>query len=203
MTPMKGVNRFQLGSNSSPSGDGLAGPFDHAPGMTSSSLAEPRLIDFTASLKSKASGNAGESAAIPVVDLTAADEIDHVSALRKGATKEQTATPATPSTRKASPTTPASQRVPPGQASRLANPTPRKATIAAAPQKPRSALHEIPAIAPQYVPVYVSPDSPVKLRDSKQFCINPPFWKRWPKDQYLALAHYLEGNINLVPFAEQ
>lgn len=98
VTPMKGVNRFQLGSNSSPSGDGLAGPFDHAPGMTSSSLAEPRLIDFTASLKSKASGNAGESAAIPVVDLTAEDEIDHVSALSKGATEEQTATPATPST---------------------------------------------------------------------------------------------------------
>jgi len=203
VTLVKGINRFQLDNHSSPSGEDLTDPFNRAPGTTSPSLVKPRLIDFTADSKPKASGNAGKNTAIPVVDLTDDDEIDHISALNDGATKKQTATPAPPSTRKASPTTPAFQRLPPGQVSRPADPTPNKATTAAAPQKPLSALHKIPAIAPQYVPVYISPDSPVKLRDSKQFCINPPFLNRWPKDQYLALAHYLEENINLVPFAEQ
>jgi hypothetical protein len=164
------------------------------------------LIDFTTSSKSKANGKVGASTAIPVVDLNSdstGDEVDHASAIKSGATKKQAATPAIPSTSEESPTTPVSQRLPSNQDSRPANPTPTAATTAAVPEKALSALQKIPAIAPQYVPVYVSPDSPVKLRDSKQFCINPPFWKRWPKDQYRALAHYLEENIDLLPFAAQ
>lgn len=204
VTLVKGVNRFQLDSNSSPSATELAGPSNLASGKNSPSLVKPRLIDFTASSKSKASEKAGASTTIPVVGLDSdgnEDEIDQVSAMNNGATKKLTATPATPSTQRKPPTTPdnpisASQ-------TRPANPTPFTATAAAAPQQPLSALQKIPAIAPEYVPVYVSPHSPVKLRDSKQFCIKPPFWKRWPKHQYLALANYLEENINLVPFAEQ
>jgi hypothetical protein len=152
---------------------------------------------------SKASSKDRASTAIPVVDLTSdstRDDTDHISAMKNGAIRKQAAALATSSTRKVSSTTPASQRLPSDQTSRPANPTPATAST---PQKPLSDLQKIPAIAPQYVPIYVSPDSPVKLRDSKQFCINPPFWKRWPKDQYLALAHYLQENIDLVPFAEQ
>lgn len=205
VTLVKGVNRFHLDSNSSPSGDGLAYPSNLASGTASPSLVKPKLIDFTASLKSEASSNASASAAtaIGLDSDSTGDGINHISAIDNDATKKQAATLATPFTRKASPTASASQRFPSDQILRPANPTPNKATATAVPQKPLSALQKIPAIAPQYVPVYVSPDSPVKLRDSKQFCINPPFWKRWPKDQYLALAHYLEENINLVPFAEQ
>jgi hypothetical protein len=160
------------------------------------------LIDFNAGSKPKANGKVGRSTAILVVDLdsdSTGDEIDHASATKSGTTKKPTATPATPSASKESPTTPVSQRHQSNEDSRPADPTP----TAAAPQNPLSALHRIPAIAPAYIPVYVSPDSPVKLRDSKQFCIKPPFWKRWPKDQYRALAHSLEENIDLVPFAAQ
>jgi hypothetical protein len=89
------------------------------------------------------------------------------------------------------------------QSSDPANPAPTPATTTTAPQYPLSALLKIPPVAPAYVPIYVSPDSPVKLRDSKQFCIKPPFWKRWPRDQYMALARYLQENVDLVPFAEQ
>ena len=204
-TLVKGVSRFQLDSNSSSSGDGLADPPNLAFGATSPPKVKPRLIDFTASPKSKAPGKAGASAATPInldSDSTGG-EINYQSVIENDVTEMQAGAPATPSTRKTPPTTPASPRLQSNQISRPANPTPNKATTAAAPQKPLSDLEKIPAIAPKYVPVYVSPDSPVKLRDSKQFCINPPFWKRWPKDQYLALAHYLEENINLVPFAEQ
>ncbi|GAB7333558.1 hypothetical protein MBLNU13_g05132t2 [Cladosporium sp. NU13] len=197
VTPVKGVNRFHLDSNSSPSGDGFADPSNLASGTASPSLVKPRLIDFTASLKSEASSNASASAAtaIGLDSDSTGDGINHTSAIDNDATKKQAATLATPFTRKASPTASASQRFPSDQILRPANPTPNKATAAAVPQKPLSALQKILAIAPQYVPVYVSPDSPVKLRDSKQFCINPPFWKRWPKDQYLALAHYPENFV--------
>lgn len=205
VTLVKGVNRFRLDSDSSPNGHGPADPFNLASSTTSHSLVKPRLINSTTSSKSEASRTAGTSAAT-AIDLDSdgtEDAINHSSAIDNNSTKKQAATPATPSTSKASPTTPASRRLPSDRISRPANPTPNKATTTAAPQKPLSALQKIPAIAPQYVPVYVSPDSPVKLRDSKQFCIYPPFWKRWHKDQYLALARYLEENINLVPFAEE
>jgi hypothetical protein len=201
VTLVKGVNRVQLDSHSSPNGVGIVDSFNSESGRSLPPMVKPRLIDFNASSKSKASVKAG-SAVIPVIDLdsdSTGDEIDHASVIKGGATKKQTMTPATPSTSEASPTTPASQRLPSNQDSRLVNPTP---TVAATPSS-LSALHKIPAIAPAYVPVYVSPDSPVKLRDSKQFCIKPPFWKRWPRDQYRALAHYLEENIDLVPFAAQ
>ena len=205
VTLVKGVNRFQLDSSSSSNGHGPTDPFSLASGTTLPSLVKPRLIDFAAGPIPEASSNAGASAAT-AIDLdsnSTGDGVNHVSAIDNDVTKKQAATPVTPSTRKAFPTITASQRLPSDQISGPANPTPDKATADAVPQKPPSALHKIPTIAPQYVPVYVSPDSPVKLRDSKQFCINPPFWKRWPKDQYLALAHYLEENINLVPFAAE
>lgn len=205
VTLVKGVNRFQLHNHSSPSDNGLKDTFDLASSTASPPLVKPRLIDFTARLKTKASDKAGRSTAIPVIDLDSdsnGNEIDHIGAMVDGATQKQTATPATASTHRATPTTVSSQRLPSTQTSRPANPTPITASRAVVPQESLSALHKIPAIAPEYVPVYVSPDSPVKLRDSKQFCIKPPFWKRWSKHQYLALAHYLEENINLVPFAE-
>jgi hypothetical protein len=195
VTLVKGISRFQLDSHSSPSDDGPVDPFSREPD-TSLPPVEPRLIDFKATSKSKASDKAGASTEIPVVDLdsdSTGDEINHDSAMNNSATEKQTVTSATPST-------PASHRLSSNPILRPANPTP---AAAAAPQKSLSTLHKIPAIAPEYVPIYVSPDSPVKLRDSKQFCIKPPFWKRWPKDQYLALAHYLEENIDLVPFAAQ
>lgn len=86
-------------------------------------------------------------------------------------------------------------------------PTPRKdsttATSATTPQKPTSKLHSTPVIAPAYVPEYISTDSHVKLKDPKQFCVHPPFWKRWPAHRYARFATFLQETINLVPFAEQ
>jgi hypothetical protein len=206
VTQVKGVSRIQLASHSSSSGGGVVDSFNSESGTSLPPMVKPRLINFTTSSKSKAFGKTVTSTPIPIVKLdsdSTGDEIDHASAIKSGATKKQIATPATPSTSEESPTTPASRRLPSNQDSRPANPTPTAAITGAAPQNPLSALHKIPAIALAYVPVYVSPDSPVKLRDSKQFCIKPPFWKRWPKDQYRALAHYLEENIDLVPFAAQ
>ncbi|KAM0701604.1 hypothetical protein Q7P35_010512 [Cladosporium inversicolor] len=183
VTLVKGVNRFQLDNDSSPSGGGLVNPFNiyvwH--GFAYSGQPEVDRLHYH-------DGNE--------------DEIDQVSATNNGATKKLTATPATPSTQRKLLTTP-DNPISASQTSRPANPTPYTAITAAAPQQSSSALKKIPAIAPEYVPIYVSLDSPVKLRDSKQFCIKPPFWKRWPKHQYLALARYLEENNNLVPFAEQ
>lgn len=66
-----------------------------------------------------------------------------------------------------------------------------------------SSLANIPAISPRYVPTYVSPDSNTKLRDPKQFCIKPPFWRRWPAARYTRLANHLRENFDPVPFAEQ
>ena len=173
-----GVNRFQLESHSPPAGIELEDPFDV------SHLVGPTLLDFTAATKSVLGSTARTSTAAPVVDLDIAGDSNY-----PGAAPMTSENPL-----------PTSQSI---AISDSADSAPTSATATTAAQYPLSALLKIPPVAPAYVPVYVSPDSPVKLRDSKQFCIHPPFWKRWPKDQYVALARYLQEKIDLVPFAEQ
>ena len=67
--------------------------------------------------------------------------------------------------------------------------------------KPISRLHATPQIAPQYIPKYASPNSPLKLRDPRTFSVSPPFWTRWPKTRYTALATYLQNTIDFSTFA--
>jgi hypothetical protein len=177
-TLIKGVNRFQLESHSPPAGIELEDPFDV------SHLVGPTLLDFTAATKSVLGSTARTSTAAPVVDLDVAGD-----SIYPGAAPMTSENPL-----------PTSQSI---TISDLVDSAPTSATATTAAQYPPSALLKIPPVAPAYVPVYVSPDSPVKLRDSKQFCIHPPFWKRWPMDQYVALARYLQEKIDLVPFAEQ
>jgi hypothetical protein len=175
VTLIKSVSRFQLDSHSPPASVELEDPFDV------SHLVGPTLLDFTADHNTKISANGSD------------------------ANRRQIAAPADPSTSMAAPTTPENPLLtsPSVLALMDPDPAPTPATAADAPQYSLSALLKIPPVAPTYVPIYVSPDSPVKLRDSKQFCMHPPFWKRWPKDQYVALARYLQEKIDLVPFAEQ
>ena len=202
VTLVKGVNRFQIDSQSFPGGVGLVDPFDLTTSTASPPLVKPRLIDFTATSKSQVDSNVGTSTKIPDQDLeivgdSTNDKNNHTSAINTGTTEGRVTTATIPSTLETSSTNPIST------SSGSTTPASASFTAIATPQKSLSTLQKIPAIADAYVPVYVSLESPVKLRDSKQFCINPPFWKRWPKDQYLALARYLQENIDLVPFAEQ
>lgn len=76
------------------------------------------------------------------------------------------------------------------------------ATTTTTPQRSTSKLNQTPVIAPAYVPKYISTDSPVKLKDPKEFCVRPPFWKRWPTSRYVRFATFLQENVDLVPFAE-
>lgn len=54
-----------------------------------------------------------------------------------------------------------------------------------------------------YVSQSSSPKSPVELRDSQQFGIHPPFWRRWKRDQYDRLATFIQQTVDFAPFAEQ
>jgi hypothetical protein len=101
VTLVKGINRVQLDSHSSPSGDGLPDPSKREPETSLPPMVKPRLIDFKATSKSKASSKVGASTVIPVVDLDSDSiegDINHDSAMNNGATEKQTATSATPST---------------------------------------------------------------------------------------------------------
>jgi hypothetical protein len=69
------------------------------------------------------------------------------------------------------------------------------------PTKPVSRLHGIPQIAPQYIPTYAHPDSPLKLNDPRTFSLSPPYWTRWPKTRYTRLATVLQKTIDLSAFA--
>lgn len=70
------------------------------------------------------------------------------------------------------------------------------------PQKPLSDLQKKQAIAPHFITTYVSPTSPVKVRDPQTFSVKPAFWKRWPRDRYLEFATHLAETFDPVPFAE-
>jgi len=173
VTLVKGVNRVQLDSHSSPSGDGLADLFERE-SDTSLPPVKPRFIDFTSTSKPKESSKAGTSTEIPVVDLdsdSTGDEINHDSAMNYGTTEKQTATSHTPST-------PASQRLPADPISRPTNPTP---AAAAAPQSPLSALHKISATHPSTSPSTSLPTLPSSSATQSNSASSRPSGSAGPK----------------------
>jgi hypothetical protein len=170
-------------------------------------LVMPRMINLTTAAKP----NLKSSTSSPVIDLTAVNDDTHnekddgnvLSSGVVGKQTVQTTIPATTSTTAASLMNlpkPFSRSHPAAPAP--ANPS-KPTPAATRPHKPLTTLQKTPAIAPAYVPQYFSSDSPVKLRDAKEFCLRSPFWKRWPRDKYERLASYLQQTVYLTPFAEQ
>jgi hypothetical protein len=211
-TIVKGVDRFQLDSNSSPKAADvdIYDPFvtADASSMALPPLVRPRMINLTTATKSRASSELKSSASIPVIDLTTVHddtyiEKDHSSVPSNAVMEKQTKTTSTANKSSMDLPKPLSRSHPAAPAPPTKSALTTAIATANRPQKPLSTLHSTPAIAPAYVPQYVSSDSPVKLRDAKQFCLRPPFWKRWPRDKYERLATYIQSTIDLTPFAEQ
>jgi hypothetical protein len=211
-TIVKGVDRFRLDSGSSPKAADIEiyDPFvtADANSLALPPLVRPRMIHLTTAAKSKASSDLKSSASIPVIDLTSVhddtyNKNDHASVPSNAVMEKQTTTTSTANKSSMDLPKPFSRSHPAAPAP----PTKSALTTAIAtttrPEKPLSTLQSTPAIAPAYVPQYISSDSPVKLRDAKQFCLRPPFWKRWPRDKYERLATYIQSTVDLTPFAEQ
>jgi hypothetical protein len=208
-TIVKGVDRFQLDSNSSPktADVDIYDPFvtADANSLALPPLVRPRMVNLSTATKSKVSRELKASASVPVIDLTTDNddthnEKNHGSLPSNAVIEKQTTTTSTAKKSSIDLPKPFSRSHPAAPAPiHPSKPTP----AASRSQKPLSTLQSTLAIAPAYVPQYISSDSPIKLRDAKQFCLRPPFWKRWPRDKYERLASYIQSTIDLTPFAEQ